>query len=179
VIGDKFAENMWLIGGGGCGTVWNNLRIGGVGGEGSQILSGNERQAEFSIEYGGFLAEYAVPLGKFHFHVGGVLGGGGMDLKITRARASTWDGIWDGFERDSVGIEDYETTLEASFFHYEPYIGVQYSITQWAYLDLKGGYFGASPSEWNEMGRPVADPPEMKLSNYFVSLGIVFGYFTR
>ena len=179
VIGTGFNTSMWLNGGGGSGCIWKNIRIGGMGGGGVQVKSGNERRAELSIGYGGFLSEYILPLGKVQFFIGTVLGGGGVELTISRAKGISWQDIWHNFSSDSVDTDMYEAYLECDFFHYQPYIGIQYPITPWCYLNLRGGYFGTSLGEWKKMGEPITGAPEINLSNYCASVGVIFGYFTK
>ncbi|MBI4721522.1 MAG: PDZ domain-containing protein [Candidatus Stahlbacteria bacterium] len=179
VIGTGFNTSMWLNGGGGSGCIWENIRIGGMGGGGVQVKSGNERRAELSIGYGGFLMEYILSLGKAQFFIGTVLGGGGVELTISRVKGISWQDIWHNFSSDSVDADMYETYLECDFFHYQPYVGIQYPITPWCYLNLRGGYFGTSLGEWKEMGEPITGAPEINLSNYCASAGLIFGYFTK
>lgn len=180
VIDKEFDKDMWLKGGGGCFSIWKNLRIGGVGGGGNQVKSGNKRKTELSLGYGGFLTEYVIPLGKLQFFLGGIIGGGGIELKILRSTQTSWQDIWDNFKsEDDIPAGDYEAYLNCSFFHYQPYIGAQYPLTPWAYLNLKGGYFGTLLGEWKEMGSPITGAPEMDISNYCISVGIIFGYFTK
>lgn len=179
VIGDEFDESLWLTGGGGCFSIWKNLRIGGVGGGGAQVKSGTKRRADLLLGYGGFLTEYVIPVGKGQFFLGSNIGGGGIELRVSRSRGISWQGIWNNFRSDSISGEVYEALLDCSFFYYQPYIGAQYPLTPWSYLSLKFGYFGTVLGDWKELGASITGAPEMNLSNYCVSLGVIFGYFTH
>lgn len=178
VVG-TFDEPIFLTGGGGCVTVWKNLRIGGMGASGKLKITGNKRKAELSLGYGGFLAEYAIPLRKFKILLGGVVGHGGVDLRISRASHLNWDDLFDNLKSDSVPGTHLEADLENSFFHYQPYLGIQFALSPWCYLIGKGGYIGTKLGEWNQMGMELADYPKMDFSNYFFSLGVYLGYFSR
>lgn len=180
VLGETFDKGMFLTGGWGCGTIWRNLRIGGGGGGGSMTITGNKRKAKLSISYGGFLAEYFLPLGKLHLFVGTMLGGGTVGLKISRSTKVGWDEMWDYFDPDSTVLgEYYEADLDAGFFYYQPYVGFNYALAPWLYLTLGGGWFGTHMGAWEEMEIELGDYPKMDFSNYCITLGVMFGYFTR
>ncbi|MCK4352221.1 PDZ domain-containing protein [candidate division WOR-3 bacterium] len=180
VLGKTFDGGMFLTGGWGCGTVCENLRIGGGGGGGSQVITGKDRKAELSIDYGGFLTEYIIPIGKLQIFLGGMIGGGSIGLKISRASGLSWDEMWDNFNQgDSVSGKYYEADLKAGFLYYQPYIGIQFPVMPWCYLTLQGGYFGTKMYAWKQMGKELTDYPEMNLSNYCITLGVMFGYFTH
>lgn len=179
VIGEGFDESLWLTGGGGYFSIWKKIRIGGVGGDGGKVKTGTKRSSELSLGYGGFLTEYVIPVGKWHFFFGSIIGGGGISLRVLRRRGLSWQEIWNNFHSDSVAGEVYEAVLECSFFHYQPYIGAQYPLTPWCSLNLRCGYFGTVLGEWEEMGIPISSAPEINLSNYCLSLGVIFGCFVH
>jgi hypothetical protein len=179
VISKRLDKNMWLKGWGIWGSIYRNIIIGGAWGSGSKIKSGNKRETEFTLEYGGFLGEYIFSFGKLRFFIGSILGKGKVGLTIWRSTKASWREIWDNFQTDSLSSEYYEIKLESDFFHYHPYIGIQYPITPWCYLNLKYGYFGTTLGEWREMGTQITDTPLVNLSGNCISLGVILGYFTK
>src|SRR5689334_18367373 len=95
-----------LLGGQGYGYILllPNVRVGGIGGSGtirSKSLQGlTRRDVELSVGFGGVTIDYVIPIvPRVDLTVGGVLGGGGMSLKLTRDAGypKSWDGVWGQF----------------------------------------------------------------------------------
>jgi len=182
VLGKDFGERfVFLSGGYGSGSIAPNIRIGGSGADGKSTISGNDRQTTLSIGYGGFLTEYVIPWGRFQFLVGGVLGGGNIGLKISRASDLNWDEFWQNFTSDSISSENFSGDISASFFYGEPYLGIQYAVTPWAYIKIDFGYsvIMLGSASWKEGGKTLTGAPDMNLSTPFVRAGVYFGYFGR
>lgn len=180
VIGDGFDGNLFFLSGGyGSGSIAPNLRVGGLGAGGKSTISGNDRQATLSLGYGGFLTEYVVPWRRFQFFVGGVLGGGNIGLKISRASRLSWSSFWDNFAADSVSSANFSGDLSATFFYGEAYLGFQYAVTPWAYVKIDVGYpvMRLGSASWKESSTRLTGAPDMVLSAPFVRVGVYFGYF--
>lgn len=179
VVG-SFEGGIRMIGGGGLAGVSRNVRLGGLGAGGSKKIEGNGREAELSIGYGGFLAEYVLPLGRIQCFLGGVIGWGSIDLRLSRANWNmSWNDFWNDFEGDSLSSNDYSGHLTSSFFCYEPYVGLQLAFTQWLYLRGSIGYFGANVDKggWKESGIKLHDSPAIDISNYRAQVFLLFGWF--
>lgn len=174
-----FGEGMILTGGGGGGSISRNIWIGGMGYGGSKTVTGNGRKATLSISGGGFQVEYKIPVyQKIHLFLGGVVGGGGIDLEITRVnRALSWDDIWDNLKSDSISADDYEVHLSAPCSHYRPYVGIEFPITSFCWLKTSVGYFGIKTWSWECGDIELTSYPEMNLSNYCVDVGLTFGFY--
>ena len=183
VLGEDFHNSVFFLSGGyGSGSVAPNIRIGGLGASGKSTISGNYRHATLSIGYGGFLTEYTIPWKRFQFFVGGVLGGGDIKLKISRASKLNWDDFWDDFTPDTtVSSDDFAGDLSANFFYGEPYVGIQYAVTPWAYIKIDVGYpfIKWGSGSWKESGTKLTDTPHMDISNPSVRVGVYFGHFGK
>lgn len=182
VLVDGFDGNfLFLSGGYGSGSITPNVRIGGLGADGKSTISGNDRQASLSMGIGGFLAEYSVPWKRFQFFVGGVMGGGNIRLKISRASDLNWDEFWHNFTSDSISADNFSGNISAGFFYGEPYLGIQYSVTPWAYIKIDVGYsiIMLGSASWKESGKTLTGAPDMNLSAPSVRLGVYFGHFGR
>jgi hypothetical protein len=182
VLGEDFHHKVFFLSGGyGSASITPNIRIGGLGADGKSIISGNDRQASLSMGIGGFLAEYSIPWKRFQFFVGGVLGGGDIKLKISRASDLNWDDFWNNFTSDSISSENFSGNLSAGFFYGEPYLGIQYAVAPWAYLKIDFGYsvILLGSASWKESGKVLTGAPYMNLSNPFVRIGVYFGHFGK
>jgi len=182
VVGEDFYNKVFFLSGGyGSGSVARNIRIGGLGGDGSASISGNDRHASLGLGIGGFLAEYSIPWKRFQFFVGGVLGGGDIKLKISRASDLNWDEFWNNFTSDSISSDNFSGNLSAGFVYGESYLGIQYAVTPWAYLKIDFGYsvIMLGSASWKESGKVLTGAPGMNLSNPFVRLGVYFGHFGK
>jgi hypothetical protein len=179
-VGDP-GGGILLIGGGGIVGISRNLRVGGLGAQGSRSIEGEGRVSELSIGYGGLLAEYAISLWQIECFAGGMIGWGSLRLRIARGnRNMNWDDFWDVFEEgEDVPAEDFSGHLGASFLCYQPYVGAQVKLNSWSYLRGSVGYFGAriEGESWRESGIKLRGTPSVELSNYSLQLSLVFGSF--
>jgi hypothetical protein len=180
IVGDSDG-GILLIGGGGIVGISRNLRVGGVGAQGSSTIKGNGRASELSIGYGGLLAEYAVALSRIECLAGGMIGWGSLQLRIGRgSRNMDWDDFWNVFEEgEDVPEDDFSGHLSASFLCYQPYVGAQVKLNAWSYLRGSIGYFGATigSESWRESGIKLRGGPSVELSNYSLQLSLLFGSF--
>lgn len=179
VVG-RFEGSIRMIGGGGFANISRNLRLGGLGAGGSKKIEENGREAELSLGYGGVLAEYVAPLGRIQLFLGGLIGWGSVELRLSRKNWNmNWEDFWDNFGEDSVSSNDYSGYLTSSFFCYQPYVGLQLALSQWLYLRGSFGYFGANISRgsWKEAGIKLRDSPPLDISSYRAQVFIVLGWF--
>jgi hypothetical protein len=180
VVGDSHGRIL-LIGGGGTVGISRNLRVGGLGAQGSSTIKGEGRVSELSIGYGGLLAEYAVSLSRIECFAGGMIGWGSLRLRIGSGdRNMDWDDFWNVFEEgEDVTADDFSGHLSSSFLCYQPYVGAQVKLNAWLHLRGSIGYFGATIREesWRESGITLRGAPSVELSNYSLQLSLVFGSF--
>ena len=179
VVG-RFEGRMRLIGGGGFASLSRNWRLGGLGAAGSKTIEEQGREAELSVSYGGMLAEYAIPLGRIQFSIGGLIGWGHTGLRVSRRNWNMdWDDFWHNYEEDSLSSNDYSGHLSASFFCYEPYVAVQFAISESLHLRGSVGYIGADidGSAWHESGIELRNAPSLDLSSYRAQFFLLLGWF--
>jgi hypothetical protein len=176
----RFEEEVWMIGGGGFAGIHRNFGLGGLGAQGSKTIEDGEKEAELTISYGGLLAEYAVPSRRIQCFLGGVIGWGTVGLKLgSKNRHMNWDDLWDDFGDQDVSSDDVTRHLSASFFFYQPYVGLQVALSPSVYLRGSIGYFGASigGGDWKESGTTLDGSPSINLSNYLLQFSLLFGSF--
>jgi|GEM_PF-2297977 len=178
----RFEEGVWMIGGGGFVGVHRNLRLGGLGAQGSTKIEDGEREAELTMSYGGLLAECAVPYKRIQCFVGGVIGWGTMGLELSRKnRFMNWHDFWSNFGDEDISSDDFTGHLSTSFFFYQPYVGVQLAVSPSVHLRGSIGYFGASigSGHWKESGTTLGGSPSIDISNWRLQLSMLFGSFPR
>jgi hypothetical protein len=146
-----------LYGGQGYGYIMfvKNLRLGGMGMSGTvktKSLSGSTRRdVELTVGYGGVTVEYVVPLfSRLDITAGILLGGGGMDIKITRDEGmpKIWDDLWNEFGPNGSPVNEYSRTLSGSFFIYQPSLNLEFAILRWLGVRAGVAYLGMGSGSW-------------------------------
>lgn len=176
-----------LYGGQGYGYIMfiKNLRVGGMGAGGSlksKSISGNtERAVELSVACGGVTVEYVIPvLSRLDVAIGGMLGGGGIDLKITRDEnfRKKWENIFNEFGATDP-VQEYTRMLSGSFFIYQPSINVEYAVLRWIGLRAGVSYLGMTGGKWTMDDRfeVYGVPDDISGKGWMINAGIFLGTF--
>jgi len=182
-----------LYGGGGYAYLMflTNLRIGGMGSGGSmkaksyQRSTNITRNVELSIGYGGVTIDYVVPiLQRLDIAFGILLGGGGMDIKMTwdKGFGVEWDTVWDEFGGNTYGDRQigYSRTLSGSFYIYQPSISMEYAILRWLGVRVGVGYNGMAGGSWklDDKFDLLGVPEDIHAKGLMLNAGIFLGMFT-
>ncbi|MCB2205510.1 hypothetical protein KQI65_12255 [bacterium] len=176
-------DGMFLFGGRGYAYIMivPNLRIGGMGYGGSAEervdIDGLYRSTKLDVNSGGVTIEYVIPFGRFHIALGGMLGGGSYTLTMTQSenRDKTWGEL---FPVEFESHADRRHVLTSDFFTWQPTLSLEYEVHPFAIVDLTGGWYGGSTSDWEMDDRfAVNDMPEFDFGGGFVRLGLTFGLF--
>ncbi|BAS28272.1 hypothetical protein LIP_2431 [Limnochorda pilosa] len=166
-----------LLWGGGGGGGFNSLRFGGFGAGGELTVDDSGGTSQFSLGYGGARFQYVIrpgvgrgetyPGGRLRFTLGGLVGGGGYELKLTDKRA----------EPTNVG-RDYPIHRSASqgFVLLAPEVGMELSLTPVNHLVVSASYLypvtlGSSNDD------PGIRPDPAVIQNLSVTVALMFGLF--
>jgi hypothetical protein len=176
-----------MLGGQGYGYIMllPNFRLGGQGASGtrtSRSLQGNTRRTvELSVGYGGVTMDYVIPIRpRVDVALGMVLGSGGMSMKITRDNGAgkDWNQIWKDFGgQDSV--YNYSSTLEGSFFVYQPSVNVEVAVLRWLGLRVGASYLGMAGGNWkaDDQFDIIGVPDNISGKGWMINGGIFLGTF--
>ncbi|MCL4515804.1 MAG: hypothetical protein M1379_09520 [Firmicutes bacterium] len=165
---NKLDGQMIIFGGGGFGGVEPGWNVGGFGAGGVQKSFNGDRKAEFSIGFGGFLAEYRKPfLGdKLVFTAGSVFGGGGADLNLLYGQPTGGQNVLEN---------PHSTMVTRSFLVAQPQVGLQYRLNEWMSIGGGAGYLATmGVGSWTHAGMDVGGLPE-KLGGLTTWLKFTFG----
>jgi hypothetical protein len=77
------------------------------------------------ISYGGFLVEKALLYNRWNLSIGGMLGGGNINVSLTESDFYDWNDL--DYDDDSEGEK-------AVFFLFEPHIGLTYTILYFLHI---------------------------------------------
>jgi hypothetical protein len=159
--GAALKENgVFMTGGAGAAYIMllPNVRVGGMGLTGTlkstALPDGNNirRDAELRVGFGGLTIEYVFPvLERLDIAVGGMLGGGGMDLTLRQSNggSNTWDGEQTLFGQWTAGAPANMTrTLSGSFFIWSPTVNIEYALLGWLGVRIGASYVGMSFPSW-------------------------------
>ena len=186
----KFSNTpMVLLGGQGYAYIMlvENLRVGGMGVGGNSktsavdLAAGVRRDLDVSVHFGGVTAEYAIPIfDRLDIVPGILLGGGSMDIKMTRDGGGfkTWNGLW-GEYGSNTATSDVSRKLTGSFFVYQPSLNLEFALMRWMGLRAGVSYVGMSAPDWqlDEMFDVAGVPSSIKGSGWTISTGIFVGTF--
>lgn len=146
-----------LMGGQGYGYIMfiENFRVGGMGMTGTletKLPSGTttSRDVELTIGYGGVTLDYVVQLvSRLDLALGVLLGGGGLDFKITRdyGRNKHWDSLWTEYGTNDP-VSEYSRKISGSFFIYKPSINLEYTVLRWFGIRVGVSYLGMTAGKW-------------------------------
>jgi hypothetical protein len=180
---------------GGAGSVYimfvPNLRIGGVGMNGSISSTsvdafGVRRDAQLKAGWGGVTIEYVIPVvERFDIAIGGMLGGGGIDLILRQDAGSvkTWNDEWQFFgsgNYQSGGqISSVTRKLTGSYLVWMPTLQLEYAILGW--VALRGGvsYVGMSSPSWklDDEQDLLGVPSNVNGKGLMINAGVLVGTF--
>jgi len=171
---------------GGAGFIYigfvKHLRIGGMGFGGSKSSSQDNREVVYSLGGGGVTVEYTLPFIKnFGVSVGGVLGGGTLQLNIYRnASQYTWEGIWEELSDPETTSENYSRKLENSFWMFTPTLNIDYPIYRFVSLRLGVGYQLTFADDWTaDNDQSISNvPSDLSGNSFFVQSGVFIGFFS-
>ena len=178
---------MALYGGSGYAYIMlmDNLRVGGMGLSGStksSSLIGNvRRDVDVTIGFGGVTIEYAVPiLVRLDVVPGIMLGGGGMDITMTRDDGSfkSWGPVWNDFDLNT-GTQNVSRKLQGSFFVYQPSVYVEFALLRWIGLRAGVSYVGMASPTWKiDRDQDLSDVPStVRGQGWSISTGVFLGTF--
>ena len=165
--------------------VVQNLRVGGIWGSGSRssasVIGTTERDVQLSAGYGGVTVDYVLPLTARLDITGGILlGGGSLNLKLTRNNGSpvSWDPIWTEFGSNNP-VQSYTRNLSGSFFAYQPTVNLEYAVLRWLGLRVGAGYMGMAGSDWKEDDNYsiVGVPGNISGKGFVINAGLFVGTF--
>ena len=179
-----------LLGGQGYGYILllPNVRVGGIGGSGtmrSKSLQGlTRRDVELSVGFGGVTIDYVVPvIPRVDVALGGVFGGGGMSLKLTRddGYPKSWADEWNQLNTGSPPGPNfnYSTTLSGSFFVYQPRVAVEVAILRWLGVRVGASYNGMAGNSWkvDDNYDLVGVPDNVSGKGWMIDGGLFIGTF--
>ena len=174
---------MFLFGGHGYAYVMfiPNLRVGGMGYGGSletrRDNNGRYQSTRLDVSAGGVTLEYVVPIGRLHFVIGALLGGGSYTLTLTETDnvAKTWDGL---FPTSPVSATDSRHELVNNYFAMQPTFSAEYEIPPFMMVGLTAGYFGAFGDAWKmDDNFEMLNMPDFAMNGPFARLTLTFGLF--
>ena len=181
-----------LFGGQGYGYVLfvQNLRIGGMGASGtlkSKSLRGvTRRDVELKVGFGGVTVDYVIPIvPRLDVALGGLFGGGGLDIKMTRDNGSpkVWDNLWNEYGNNgptnTSAPFEYSRKLSGSFFIYQPSVNVEFALLRWLGFRTGVSYLGMAGGEWELDGKYelIGVPSSINGKGLMLNGGIFVGTF--
>jgi len=187
---DKFNDVMLGWGGYGLGHIGNGWRIGG-GGFGMEAKTSGiyvdpgsgekyNQQLLMSMGGGGFIVEYSPwMIGPVNFGVGGLIGGGGVQIEMRRDSGTfTWSDLTGQYTNPIAPAENTVTMIEQDFFLFEPYATVRVHVLDWMAVEGTAGYHVStlSANGWTFGSQEVsANSPDLDLMRPFFRVGLAFG----
>ncbi len=165
-----------------------NLRVGGIGMAGTRTskaldpTTNTRRDVDYHIGYGGVTVEYVFPIKpRFDVTAGVMLGGGGVDIKMTRNINGTkvWNDLWNEFGDPNATTDQYSRKLTGTFFIYQPQINVEYAITRWIGVRVGVSYLGMAGSSWqmDDNYDVTGVPGDVKGEGFMLNTGLFIGTF--
>lgn len=190
----RFSTNaLPLFGGQGYGYILflPNLRIGGLGASGTRTAEAIEpagaitirRETKLSVGFGGVTVDYVVPLmPRVDITAGILLGGGSMELKMTRDQggANDWGSIWSDYGGGgSATVQEYSRTLKGSFFAYQPSLNVEVAVLRWLGVRAGASYLGMAGGSWKRDDQfDIPNVPDgIKGNGWMINGGLFVGTF--
>ncbi|MBI4547473.1 MAG: hypothetical protein HY707_05815 [Ignavibacteriae bacterium] len=180
-------RGMLLLGGQGYGYILfvQNLRIGGMGVSGtskSRSLTGfTRRDVELKVGFGGVTIDYVIPIvPRLDVAIGGLLGGGGLDIKMTRddGRPKVWNNLWTDYG-SQMPVQEYSRKLSGSFFIYQPSVNLEFALLRWLGFRAGVSYVGMAGGDWelDEKYELLGVPDEINGKGFMLNGGIFIGTF--
>ena len=145
-------------------------------------VTNTRRDIEYHIGYGGVTIEYAIPIKpRLDVAVGVMIGGGGVDLKMTRNVNDTkvWNDLLNEYGDPNQTASEYSRKLTGSFFIYEPQVNVEYALTRWIGLRVGVSYLGMAGSSWqmDDLYDVTGVPGDIKGQGFMINTGLFIGTF--
>lgn len=192
--GASLKENgVFLWGGGGAAYIMllPNLRVGGVGMNGSIQSTrldafGVRRDTELGVGFGAVTFEYVIPVfERLDVAVGTMLGGGGIDITLRQdlGGPKTWGNEWNNYGTGNyqIGgqIKHIKQTLSGSYFVWIPSVCVEYAILGWVGFRLGASYVGMSSPSWtvDENDELLGVPSNVSGKGFMINAGLFVGTF--
>ncbi len=186
----KFSNDGFFSHGGG-GYIYimivPNLRIGGIGMGGNQIVSsklcsGNLKEIKYNQSFAGVTVEYTTSISVFNLSYGGTLGIGETKLYLKNLIAnSNWNDIWKNFN-DTISVrQNYSNILSTTYFTLVPTLNLEYSLSRFTALRLGVGYAINFGSNWyiNENEKVNDAPADLIRNSFYLTGGILIGFFSN
>ena len=178
---------MVLLGGSGYAYIMlmDNLRIGGMGLSGtaksSSLIGSVRRDVDLTIGFGGVTIEYAVQvLDRLDIVPGIMLGGGGMDITMTRDDGTfkSWGNVWNEFDLNTA-TQNVSRKLQGSFFVYQPSVYVEFALLRWIGLRAGVSYVGMTAPSWKiDRDQDLSGVPSaVRGQGWSISTGVFLGTF--
>jgi hypothetical protein len=182
-------DGMMLWGGQGYGYIMllPNVRIGGIGAKGTKkstsydVATEIRRDVEMSVGFGGVTIDYVVPvMPRLDISGGVMLGGGGMDIKMTRDNGSAklWTELWDDLGSTSA-TQNYSRKLSGSFFIVQPSVNIEYAVLRWLGVRVGVSYLGMTGGEWklDDKYDILGVPDKISGKGWMINSGVFLGTF--
>ena len=187
-IQSGFKGEMFMHGFGGWGYVGHNIRLGGIGAMGQNVISRKPgeitKEITLNIELGGFTIEKAFhPFNKMEISIGAMLGGGTSNLKLRQWGNSTnWEElVGNGFASNSLDSSityfNFQDELKNDFFAIMPTIGFKHNIFRWCAIGCNASYLFTTmdKNKWQMYDKNVYNMPKFDYSNVMYSINLYFG----
>jgi len=181
---------IFMTGGGGAAYIMilPNVRVGGMGMTGvlkstSIDINSIRRDAELRVGFGGLTIEYVFSVREhLDIAVGGMLGGGGMDLTLRQSNGGshTWVGEQELFGSWTAGAPGNTTrVLSGSFFIWSPTVNVEYALLAWLGVRVGASYVGMSFPSWTVDGKYdlLGVPGEISGKGFMIQAAVLVGTF--
>lgn len=177
----KFQGPMVLYGGGGFGSFFADLRLGGVGYGGTKSRQLSEGQAKLSLGFGGGLVEKGVKVtNEVRLKVGFLAGAGSLQLTLPPGSQNPFESSTSSSTTSSISpmltpiVE--KVSLSKTFYGIQPRLGVNVQVLPWMAFQANAGYLWGFTENWKNDDKLYAGPPN-QIRQPLLMLGVSFGYF--
>lgn len=185
-INDKLSGG--LLTWGGSGYVYlmivDDLRVGGMGFGGSQLVLSNSngfnREVKYGLSGGAFTIEYTLPfIKRVGVSLGGMIGGGKLTVNLFKNTDDfSWQETWDEFN-NPVGTENINRRIENNYLTLTPTINIDVPLTRFFAIRIGSGYQFTMSESWTiENGKTLRNvPSSLNGDAFFIQTGIYLGFF--
>lgn len=188
VLGIPEFSTSGLYTSGGAGFIYigfvKHLRIGGMGYGGSMsksvTLSGENKEAIYSLGGGNLTVEYTLPFIKnVGLSIGAAIGGGSLVIELfNNSGSQDWNTIWSGLE-ESNNSGDYKK-LTNSFWSLSPTLNFDIPLYRFVLFRLGVGYQLTFGDDWTyDNDQPLNNVPSgVNADAFFIQSGLFIGFFS-
>lgn len=178
-------DGVFATGGGGFIDipVIKGLRLGGYGygytATKTTELSVNSKVAQYSYSSALISVDYSRKLGKkFDWTIGGMLGIGSSNLKLTNYSNSIKEWNINNFAGDTASGSS-TVSIKSTSYSFVPQAGIGFQATKFLYFKLNAGYLFTVNSKWkiDDIIEVNNFPSGIKSDGFMVNLGIYLGLF--